>query len=402
MPLDFGELTAAELIDYNEALLANGSPLRSHHFSNMRVMLRAVAARAGERMQSGLVERINSVKAPRSREGHAVRTQDPQKGALTSGEVNALRAGANEGRGTELQRTLLRLCLETGMYGEAISDLKATDIRHEEVEELDRATGRMKGVRRWILDRPRVKKGTQHRETRELYLTAALGEALHARSHGGPYLVPEVRSDFPNREISKQLTAYARELSVLNERTGEPLRLSTRRFRYTLGTELAADGHEAETIANILDHGHIKEAKAYIEVSRRLVKRVNAMIAPEAERFLKRFRGRVEGQEEPRNRTLPVILNQGPSLDSDGLSGIGGCGAGTLCELAWPLSCYACDRFIAWGDADHEGVLANLVERRTLFEEQGDTRVARQLDEVVLAVKDVIAEVERRRAEVGS
>lgn len=401
-PLDFTELTAEECIAFNESLLASRQPSRSAPFSYIRSMLRAVAPRLGPLLEQGLVEQLDAVTALRSRQGHAVRTLDPLKGALTDGEVYALRAAADAGRGTELQRSLLRLCLETGMYGEAISDLKSDEIRFEETDVLDRGTGRIKKSRQWIVDRPRVKKGTEARETRELYVTPALGAALHARSRESIYVFPEVRCPAPNGRIATLLTAFARAVGIPNERAGGSLRLSTRRLRYTLGTALAADGQEPEMIAHALDHGHVKEAAAYIEVSRHLVDRVNTMIAPAAERLIKRFRGEIKFEGDNQGRALPIVPNQGPSLDSDrGLSGIGGCGAGTLCRLAWPLSCYACDRFIAWADADHEGVLADLLERQRMFLEGGETRVVAQLSDVILAVQDVIAEVSRRKEETG-
>ena len=207
----------------------------------------------------------------------------------------------------------------------------------------------------------------------------------------------------PSAAVASLLTAFAEEAGIANERTGGPLTLTARRLRYTLGTALAEDGHDAETIAHILDHGHTKESKAYIEVSRQIVDRVNQQITPVAERFIRRFRGQIGQAAETGARSLPIILNQGPSLDSDdNLSGIGGCGAGVLCKLAWPLSCYGCDRFVAWVDADHEGVLAALIERRNVFALSGDARIATELDDVILAVEEVIAEIARRRTQEGA
>ena len=202
LPLDFGNLTAEELIAFNEWLIASRRKSKRLPFSDIRRMLQRVVPRAPQCFQSGLVEAISPVGASRPRQGHAVRSRDPEKGALTSGERYALRKAVDNGLGPELQRSLVRICLETGIYPLALSDLRADEIEHEEVETLDRATGRYTVVKHWVLRRLRVKKRTEKRETRDLYVTDATGEALDARrrSVDGEWLFPEVRTDHPGAD----------------------------------------------------------------------------------------------------------------------------------------------------------------------------------------------------------
>lgn len=81
-------------------------------------------------------------------------------------------------------------------------------------------------------------------------------------------LEKNISSDFlhaRNESLTNELKKIAKRYSIVSERTGEIINLSPRRFRYTLGSNLAKNGASISEIAQALDHSNISSAGIYIK-----------------------------------------------------------------------------------------------------------------------------------------
>lgn len=179
-----------------------------------------------------------------------------------------------------------------------------------------------------------------------------------------------------------------RVINVHSERTGMPLNLTSARFRRTVGTDLARDGHGVSVIANRLDHNDYQHAGVYTESSAEFATRIDMRIGKALAPMAQAFAGVIVKSEEsalrgrdPRSR----VRNQ------NGEANIGNCGEFGFCGAHAPVACYTCTRFQPWLDAPHEEVLIELYEERDeTLAMTGDETIAGILDRQILAVEDVI------------
>jgi hypothetical protein len=169
--------------------------------------------------------------------------------------------------------------------------------------------------------------------------------------------------------------------------SNERIYLNARRLRYTFGTMLAATGAPPVAIAEALDHSDLQNVGVYVLATGKLADRLNDAIGRHVDPWVKRFMvGPVESIPE---NGANVVLSPDPSK----ALGIGYCGLSSQCSLFPPDSCYGCDFFQPWIDADHESVLRRVELRKAgLIEKQGNLkdRIPHQLDAVIESLKLVI------------
>ncbi len=118
---------------------------------------------------------------------------------------------------------------------------------------------------------------------------------------------------------------------------------------------------------------------------------------PQFTGIVHRFLGRVESRTgaESAERVIPGCT---PTLKN--LGGIGRCGAGYLCQLYPPLSCYVCPKFVAWADGPHRQMLEELqVHVQALRQRSGNPsdRIPHQLEEVTEAIRAVLVQIDDSR-----
>lgn len=101
-------------------------------------------------------------------------------------------------------------------------------------------------------------------------------------------------------------------------------------------------------------------------------------------------------------KVVPSASSHLPLLD---VGGIGLCGRDVrkdgLCNLAPPLTCYACEFFAAFRHGPHQEVLDSLVDIRTSMEGSSDMRIPKQLDGVIAAARQLVTQI-RAEGEVES
>ena len=114
---------------------------------------------------------------------------------------------------------------------------------------------------------------------------------------------------------------------------------------------------------------------------------------PQFTDIVHRFLGRVESRTGTESAAY-VIPGCTPTLKN--LGGIGRCGAGYLCQLYPPLSCYVCPKFVAWVDGPHQQMLEELqIHVQALRQRSGNPsdRIPHQLEEVMEAIQAVLVQI---------
>ncbi|EHJ04230.1 site-specific integrase [Marinobacter manganoxydans] len=192
----------------------------------------------------------------------------------------------------------------------------------------------------------------------------------------------------PSTSLSDACTRVEREIQARSERTGETIHLTPKRFRSTMGTDMAREGYGAAVIAAKLGHADLQHVGAYVEsqpeFAELINKAVGSMLAPLAQAFagtLIRDEGEAVRGNDPASRIRTV----------DGSKTVGNCGSYGFCGVNAPVGCYTCNRFQPWVDAPHHEVMdALLEERQRILDVTGDKTIAAQSDRSILAVADVI------------
>lgn len=175
-------------------------------------------------------------------------------------------------------------------------------------------------------------------------------------------------------------------ISVISERTGEPVSINPIRFRYTLGTNLARDGRGEIIIAEALDHSDTQNSGVYVKNIPEIVERIDKAVALQLAPFAQAFRGVLVTSERDARRG-----DDPSSRISNGRDNVGTCGSYGFCGALAPIACYTCAHFQPWLDGPHEDVLDQLLEGRDRVRDNcGDLKVASANDRLILAVSDVV------------
>lgn len=197
-------------------------------------------------------------------------------------------------------------------------------------------------------------------------------------------------------KVSEVCKAIAESANLYSERTGEPLHISSNRFRYTTGTRAAREGFGEMVIAELLDHSDNQNAGVYIENIPEHVESLDKAVGHQLARYAQAFAGVLVDSESDAER--------GEDLSSRikaGGEGVGSCGSYGFCGASVPIPCYTCMHFQPWLDGPHEAVYEDLIsERQRLLEVTGDKQIAAVNDRSILAVAEVIQRCEVRKKEL--
>ncbi len=393
------------------------SSYRSHYF---RKWYTWCSDRGYESFSPDVAFRLGQVRIGGNAKAVAVMSSDPQDGPLVDLEVvallNALRASPTSKKLSVEQRTALWLCLCLGSNPMQFALLRESDfIRYAEAD----GDGALFG-----LNVPRHKKGasTLRAESKLRKLTSEIGEVVQelikfnrerrpltstrdadiARPLFARARPRKSMLHGPMRESALGLTAQdftalvasaAEALGVISPRTGEPLKVTTRRLRYTFATRLVREGASQRLVAELLDHSDLQNVQCYFDLKSDIVEsldRAMAMtMAPLAQAFLghvvRSERDAVRG-DRPSSRVYRAKVGEAAP--------VGTCGSFSFCGLYAPIACYTCVKFQPWMDAPHGQVLEDLLEERKRREERGlDARMIAVNDVTILAVADVVARV---------
>lgn len=348
---------------------------------------------------------------PGNVKGEAVKSADTERGPLTYNQFAHLhtKVAAAAQRGITTEVALVKLCMNLGQNGKNMALLEERDL----TSRVDPKTG----DKEYFLNVPRIKKRHAMRVTKNRHLlpeTGAMLEALillNRQKRGGstviePGLMPIFCRDKP-REFSQDspfrgrfewhyntadLTALVEKFSKDNDLKtpggSERFILTIRRLRYTFATRLAAQNAPETAIAEALDHSDLQSVKVYVNATGELVDRLDKTLGQHLQPWMEKFMTGPQGSipaDDPATIFHP---------DPHKFLGIGNCGLKSQCHVFPPLSCYSCDYFHPWVDADHESVLVMLEARKAeLTENRADQadRIPHQLDGVIFHVKLRIA-----------
>lgn len=245
-------------------------------------------------IHSSSVAVFNDMKVKRGAIGEAVKRRDPNSGPFTDNELYMLTTKTqelfSEGKVDLSLFCFLNLLLSTGRRPVQLTSLKYIDFKEAD-----------KGV---YINIPRVK---QQLTFRESFTSNILAKGLfslllqlkertinqieenfgvkleqHVKDLLPVFLNKEavnsctslidlkqrVSSDFlhaKNESLTNELRNMAKQYGLISERTGNVIKLNPRRFRYTLGSNLAKNGASISEIAQALDHSDISSAGIYIK-----------------------------------------------------------------------------------------------------------------------------------------
>jgi integrase len=361
--------------------------------------------------------------------GKAVALLDPEKGPLTDIEMEALLSGLlskyMSGEISLEQYTLTAIFAHSGRRSSQITSLKIKDIIRKKNNDIYEYTINFpRGKQRTIKWREEF---NSYPITEDLWLLID----LHTKDvlkriqritdlKFGPNIIDNIPL-FPNYDnftkkmkldtLHDQLkfdylhmprnicnTVFKKVISTLginSERTGSLLKLTGKRFRYTLGTNLAREGKGEYLIAEALDHSDTQNVGVYVGNIPEIVDHIDKAVAFRLAPLAQAFQGLLVDSEKDATRG-----NDMNSRIGNGKVNVGTCGSYGFCIALPPIACYTCKHFQPWLDAPHESILEDLLEKRKeILSVTKDIKMASINDRLILAVSDVILRCERRKAE---
>ncbi len=186
--------------------------------------------------------------------------------------------------------------------------------------------------------------------------------------------------------LDSVLRRCGRACTARSERTGEFIRLSSRRFRYTRGTKLRREGFGAFVIAELLDHSDTQHVRVYTENTANEVSIIDEFIGPQLAPFAQACLGKLVLSErdairgdDPRSRVANNRLNA-----------VGTCGNYGFCASGY-RACYTCTHFQPWVYGPHQEVLEDLYLEKARARDAGcPDVVVSASDQLILAVEHCV------------
>lgn len=367
---------------------------------------------------------LKSIRLKGNRKGTAVLTMDPLKGPLTDIERSATQAALNHAyaaRTIALDDYLLAwLCLLLGQRNIQYAMLKVGDLR--EVKKADGST-------EYVLRVPRVKQGSaeaRREQFKERLITPSIGKMLinYATSvrtrleRGDTFsIAPSQAPLFPQKKTTKQarpgfhqhtspkeignrIRSVFEALQVYSERTGKPIKITSKRLRHTVATSAAREGRGELIIAELLDHSDTQNVGIYVKATPEIIERIDRAVALRMAPLAHAFAGVVIGNESAAIRgDDPTSRIVDPRFDET-MKPMGSCGRDGPCGFMAPIACYTCKNFQAWVDGPHEAVLDYLLVERGRLIAEVDARIATVNDRTILAVAEVVQLAREERGEM--
>lgn len=192
------------------------------------------------------------------------------------------------------------------------------------------------------------------------------------------------------QSLAGTLEGVLNGLCVISERTGEAIHITATRFRRTLGTRAAVEGHGELVIAELLDHTDTQNTGVYVQAVPAIVERIDRAMALHLAPLAQAFAGLIIEDESQASRVGDKSSRIcDPRYDAS-MKPMGSCGKHGFCGLLAPIACYTCRSFQPWLDGPHEAVLEHLIGERERLLVGSDVRIASINDRTILAVAEVV------------
>lgn len=409
------EITSTDLINYRAAL----PDATFWYFGKLSGLLKKWHNLGYPGVAADAVALLKQLRTRGGAKGEAVRTHDPLHGPFTDIEVesiqSALARAYADGKVSREAYLLVYLYMLLGQRSVQYAALKVCDVGVSRARD---------GTSTYTLRVPRAKQRNQQTRTefKDRVLIPQVGELLVQHRDAvlevfrGLLLDPVDAPLFPARRrkggepkgFEYHRTAYSiglalentlRSLGVMSERTGRPLHIHPKRFRSTMATRAAIEGHGELILAELLDHTDTQNVGVYIEARPELVERIDRAIAMRLAPMAQAFAGVIIDDESQAIRAGdPSSRVCDPKIDPS-MKPMGSCGKHGFCGFLAPISCYTCVSFQPWLDGPHEVVLDYLIGERDRLAAKADLRIAAVNDRTILAVAEVVRLCESRRQE---
>lgn len=411
------EISSTDLINY-KASLTNATPW---YLGSLSGLLQQWHSLGYSGVTDDAVALLRQLRTKGNAKGTAVLTHDPVHGPFTDIELESLQAALDRAYAAgEVDREGYLLAYLFMLLGQR-------PIQYAALKVCDVGVARAKdGTPVYTLRVPRAKQRNQlsREEFKSRVLIPQIGELLaqHANdireAFQGLLPDPSPAPLFPARRrltsepagfaYHRTATALARTLegvleglSVISERTGEPLHITATRFRRTLLTRAAMEGHGELILAELADHSDTQNVGVYIEARPEIVERIDRAIAMHLAPLAQAFAGvLIRDESEATRAGDPSSLICDPRFDPS-MKPIASCGKHGFCGFAAPIACYTCANFEPWLDGPHEAVLEFLIGERDRLTSRGDMRIAAINDRTILAVAEVVRQCEAQRGTDG-
>lgn len=192
-------------------------------------------------------------------------------------------------------------------------------------------------------------------------------------------------------QLARGLQNLARLSQARSERTGDFIRLSATRFRYTRGTKLRREGFGAQVIAELLDHTDTQNVQVYCENTAQEAAIIDELVGAKLAPFAQACMGTLVWSERE------AIRGSDPSsrVPNHRQQAVGTCGSYGFCASGY-RACYTCHHFQPWIEGPHREVLVELHEEKRRSREAGcDELVVQANDQLILAVEHCVSLCER-------
>lgn len=407
-------ISSIELINYRSSL----DEAKKWYLSSLAGLLKKWHALGLAGVTDDAVLFLNEVRLKGNQKGVAVLTMDSRDGPYTDIELNGIQAAVNDayadGR-VDLEAYLLAwLFMLLGQRPAQYAALKVRDVSVGWTPEGDAV---------YSLKMPRGKQRNTNLRTefKDRIVISQIGELLvaHAEQIRTRFVarLPDASQAplFPARkrarssvgfehhqtaqDLGRRLHVVLDKLAVRSERTGKRVHITAVRFRRTMATRAAEEGHGELIIAELLDHTDTQNVGIYVEATPAIVERIDRAIAMHMAPLAQAFAGVLIKDEsqatranDPTSRIVDLRIDRS-------MKPMGSCGEHGFCGLAAPIACYTCKNFQPWRDGPHEAVLAHLLAKREQLLATTDMRIASVSDRTILAVAEVIRRCEEVRVQ---
>lgn len=364
---------------------------KGNYFSCLRTFYTWGVARGYHDFRWDTLHVLQSIKIVGNAKGHHVRFRHPTKGPFSPDELLLIRNALQARKGNDQDRALVMLHLELGLNPRASTQITNADFRRYETEQLTA----------YQVDVPRIKKRTIHRETKRRSISKVLGQLLEQLQRGKAEdpLLHWLAPSNPHSAIYEAMRRFVKAAGIVSPHNQAPLKMTPRRFRTSLATHMAAQGASKFHIAEILDHTDLQSAGVYTQTVSSIADQVAAATDPVVQPLVQRFLGKIADSVEPLaaqeipSRRIPALAPHLP-LPMLNTGGIGSCGkTDGICRLLPPLSCYLCPSFVASRHGPHQEMLSALLLFLQQRDDMVDERIKRQLDDVCIAIREVLAQL---------
>lgn len=400
------EISSTDLINYKASLTA----ATAWYLGSLAGLLQKWHSLGYPGVTDDAVALLRQLRTKGNAKGTAVLTHDPVHGPFTDIELESLQTALDRAYAAgEVDREgclLAYLFMLLGQRPIQYAALKVCDVGVACAKD---------GTPVYTLRVPRAKQRNQlsREEFKARVLIPQIGELLvqHAsdirEAFQGPLPDPSEAPLFPARRrrtrepagfayhrttqtLADLLERILRNLSVMSERTGKLLHITTTRFRRTLLTRAAMEGHGELILAELADHTDTQNVGVYIEARPEIVERIDRAIAMHLAPLAQAFAGVLIRDESEAARAGDPSSRICDPRFAPSMKPIASCGKHGFCGFAAPIACYTCTNFEPWADGPHEAVLEYLIEERDRLTARGDMRIAAINDRTILAVAEVV------------